>query len=716
MAILRITLKSDLCAGSGEATGVAVDKDLCISEAGLPSIPARRIKGCLREAAMQLQRCGCSEATKPNIETLFGTSTGVEGCLDLRDAVLPGTEAMEAWLKTGVPPQMKQAAAPLNVARIFTSVLGQTKLENGVAVDNTLRYTRVLNHYSALESDCETTLEASVFLRSEGDTSLAPLCSLLEKSCKALRHIGSLRNRGLGEIRAELLEKDTLIAEAPSFAKPQTDAPTGEPDTLIRYRVALNAPVTLPGCAEELNEIPARSVIGCAAAAYLRHGKAEDVLFRRLFLDGTVRWSALTPSVDGVRSVPTPLMLVRLKNEKRCHNLYASGSAEGSKQKTLDGSFAAPAENGFHVTAVRTHTVYHHSTGEDGTLYMQSALDAGMVYAGELRVPAALAETVKELLRKTSFAFGRSRSAQYASCSLLDEPEAAPIMNPLRATEPGAPIYAVLQSDLLLTSAQGLFEVGNGQIRAALATALGAENTPVEGKLDYCMYHHVGGYQATWQLQKPQLLTARGGSVFTFRSKGEKLPVWLTLGELPQEGFGLFRLYTEAEMRTLSEIADAPVDRKKTAFADSAPCQQLRSALLAAAMRAEIRDSAIRLHKSGGAPRLGKGTVGRLRLMLAEADSLSDLRKRVDTIKESDKSSENQTPQKKLAEELLTRVYGAAEQPSWDVLLSESPSGKPLLPLLRVDRFAWEKLMKNWKEPLDILLHLAHYEKAKGEE
>ena len=48
MASIRITLKSDLCAGSGEATGVAVDKDLCISQAGLPYIPARRLKSSER--------------------------------------------------------------------------------------------------------------------------------------------------------------------------------------------------------------------------------------------------------------------------------------------------------------------------------------------------------------------------------------------------------------------------------------------------------------------------------------------------------------------------------------------------------------------------------------------------------------------------------------------------------------------------------------------
>ena len=124
MAFIRITLKSDLCAGSGEATGVSVDKDLCISQSGLPYIPARRIKGCLRVAAKQLQNYDCPEATNPNIDALFGTNTGIEGCLDLRNAMLPGADAMERWLQSSVPNQLKSAATPLNVSRLFTYIRG----------------------------------------------------------------------------------------------------------------------------------------------------------------------------------------------------------------------------------------------------------------------------------------------------------------------------------------------------------------------------------------------------------------------------------------------------------------------------------------------------------------------------------------------------------------------------------------------------------------
>ena len=54
MDVIRITLRSDLCAGNGESRGNAVDIDIVLTADGLPRIPARRLKGCLRAAAEEL--------------------------------------------------------------------------------------------------------------------------------------------------------------------------------------------------------------------------------------------------------------------------------------------------------------------------------------------------------------------------------------------------------------------------------------------------------------------------------------------------------------------------------------------------------------------------------------------------------------------------------------------------------------------------------------
>ena len=64
---LIITLKSDLCAGSGYSYAGIIDNDICYDAFGIPYIAARRLKGCLREAA---ELIGLSEE---EICDLFGS-------------------------------------------------------------------------------------------------------------------------------------------------------------------------------------------------------------------------------------------------------------------------------------------------------------------------------------------------------------------------------------------------------------------------------------------------------------------------------------------------------------------------------------------------------------------------------------------------------------------------------------------------------------------
>ena len=722
MASIRITLRSDMCAGSGEATGLTVDNDLCMDSSGLPYIPARRIKGCLRQAARELEAAGCLPGREEQIEALFGNSTGREGCLVLRDAKLLGAEAMEDWLKTSVPEALKLAAAPLNVARQFTCVRGQTKLNNGVAEKGTLRYTRVMERYNTLDDKAETTLEAPVSFRLASETDDAvrkSLAELLRDCCCATRHMGTHRNRGLGHVRVELIGQSELEKGQRANKLQASEEDDGKKYS-IEYRIRLDAPVTLVGCAEELSEIPARSVIGCAAGAYLQGGSAEDAAFRDLFLNGTVRWSSLTPVVNGMRTDPTPLMMTYLKNEKQYKNLLAADPAEleGIKQKSAEGTYSARTENGFVITRVESRTLYHHSTGEDATLYTQSSLDAGMIYGGVVTLPARLKDMVVELLRNARFAFGRSRSAQYAACSLFGEPKAKELTDEKRASE-GA-VYVVLQSDLLLSGEDGVFETDDRHVRAALASALGLENELPDGKKDFCQYHTIGGYHSLWQLQRPQLPVTRGGSVYCFKSACGELPRQFTLGEYPQEGFGQCRIYTEAEMRSLETITTAPVDIRKAEDANGNWPGKLQSALIVSADREQFRAAVRKKYHDYSTNKkyrdqiIDRGMIGRLRLMLSEAADYSDLRKRTESIRQSDKNSERTVPNAERVAALLTSLYGENKsEPSFEPLLRDTPA---LWALTREDGAAMAQLRKRWwKEPLEMFLHLAYYgSNAKG--
>ena len=83
----------------------------------------------------------------------------------------------------------------------------------------------------------------------------------------------------------------------------------------ISYMIELLSEITLPGCEEMMTMIPARSVIGAMSAVYLKEQEADEE-FEDLFLNGKVRWSALTPVIQNRISTPVPNYVMKLKNAK----------------------------------------------------------------------------------------------------------------------------------------------------------------------------------------------------------------------------------------------------------------------------------------------------------------------------------------------------------------------------------------------------------------
>lgn len=616
MDVIRITLHSDLCAGNGESRGNAVDTDIVLTAAGLPRIPARRLKGCLRAAAGELAALG-DEAAAYTAE-LFGDKVGRQGCLWVGDAALPQEAAFTAWLK-----QNPAWADHSRVEQLYTDVRGQTRLKDGVADDGSLRFTRVLGQYDPLDKTKALVFEAPVRLENASPEAVR----LLEHCCAATRHMGTHRNRGLGNVRL------AYIRGAGKPAAPQNPALPDAGMVTLTYHVQLKMPLTLPGCGEQLTAIPARSVIGCLAGAYLRQGTAADAAFRQLFLDGTARWSPLTPVIGGEVSYPAPLALVYLKND----GVYANRCAETptGKQKTLSGVYTAPGKNGLLAASVPTITTYHHKhrdANSDATLYMQQAVQAGLVYGGTVTLPAALAGRAAALLGSLGVAAHRT------------------------------------------------------------------------GK-DYLLYYTIGGYNAMWQMQKPRRTAVCGGSVYSFTADEDAaLPAHFTpdTAEQVQEGFGCCRVLNQSEMAALTVERKAAVDTfDPTADGD---CEPLRRALMLQQAKEVMQTTAWNL-ANGKTCRLDTGALGRLRLMLAEADSLQDLRNRVKSIKTKNK--------REGADTLLKSLYGTDTTPALPAMLAAHPefAGEMAQSFPQLQ----QSIADCWKLPLESTIHLLYYRREKEE-
>lgn len=274
--VLIITLKSDLCAGSGYTYGGILDHDVCYDDMGLPYIPARRIKGCLREAA---EKIGIPQE---EIIRIFGESGSdrIRGVI-IENARLEHYEKLYQELKR-LPEDLKEYITPQSILEQFTVVRTQTKIgENGVAKDKSLRSFRSIKHYSPMEQQQEMKFFANikyVELKEEDITTFGQIV-------KALRNMGLNRNRGLGSVKCALEWKENSsegISPEKNKDKEQKiidldEIKEEEAVYQFSYKIKNKAPLVFNTEHNFSTEkyITGQTMLGYLAAAYLR--KEEKV-------------------------------------------------------------------------------------------------------------------------------------------------------------------------------------------------------------------------------------------------------------------------------------------------------------------------------------------------------------------------------------------------------------------------------------------------------
>lgn len=702
---LNISLESDICMGNGESKGNAIDRDICTTKEGIPYIPARRIKGCLRQTASFLRGHGYKNATASAVQKLFGDEYGTGGNLVIDDANienLAGLKAAIEELKNNPSKKyLKHTVIPENMKKIYTAVRGQTRLENGIKVNNTLRFTRVLTKNNPVFNENETVcFRAPVYLEDESEEQL----ELLKACCKGTRHLGTSRNRGLGNVSISLCEMNQLQSERKTEDFEPADSCMYE----MKYKIVLDSPVCVPVIEGIGTTIPARSVIGCLGGYYAKKQNGIDETFRHLFLDGTVMWSALTPVIDHEISAVVPTMLVKLKNDHgRIINCFAQKDTEWKKlkPKTMEAYFACPKKEqgeivGYKVAGVETHTQYHNNMSKE-TLYMQDAIDEGYVYGGTVIFEGKYYKKIVELLTNADMRFGRSRNVQYSNCRVTEIEKPVELLAENRKIAEDEKLYVILKADMIINKG-GIYLVDSNEIRKELAQVLNIEERG--SKPDYIHYTVVGGYNNMWQMPKPQLPAVKAGSVFCFDvNSNSMVPGEFFIGELQQEGFGRCEVITESEMAKRTEIESVDVDRQQFAT-DQNVTKNIEEKLMELIVRELLLKYAKDFKRNGETNKL---PVGRLRLMLSESDTYDTFLEGIGTMKTSDVSSESEG-KKKLCKEFVHSFYGE-EKVDWQRLLAESPQ---LYDTLKGDTALLENIEKKyWKLPLERKLHELHYDK-----
>ena len=521
---IRVELISDLCPASGNSFAGHIDTDICFDSQGLPYIPGKRLKGCLRECGLDILSVDDTDLGKFN--KLFGeTGSSVSEALNIDNGRLENYEDILSQIGD---------AHSTELADVYTSIRTRTRMKGGKAAPGTLRAARVLNQEQVYEFPVTLAPDTEGFL---------DLC------VKSLRSMGLNRSRGLGEVTCRLLDgtaaKNTVF-EIIDY---------GDQKALF-YNIKLREPVVMAersgkslGCEDY---IFGSTVLGIFAGRYvskknLRTENAhENSCFREIFLDGKVIFTAAMPSDSDNGKIynPAPITLRTDKLVKRLadESLKIAANEDGQPPicKTLGGYISI--ENGFvDRNLPEKVTFIHHARPEDkgkgradekdGAMYTYEALAEGQTFSGMIIGEEKHLKQLAVLFQDdNTLRIGRSRTAQYGKGIIRNSAPVKPTTDLILKNKDKFRLVAV--TPILLENDNGV----NTTALSVITSLLGDEFKIIRYA---CSETTVAGYNGKWLMPRQQERALKEGSVivFEYTGKGTTLKSGF-IGKRTGEGFG----------------------------------------------------------------------------------------------------------------------------------------------------------------------------------
>ncbi|MCD8149038.1 MAG: hypothetical protein LUE92_05615 [Clostridiales bacterium] len=536
---LRIELLSDMCVSDGGVYNSSLDTDICYDRYGFPFIPARRIKGCLRECGQEL----CDWGMKIPVKDLFGD----KGADTNRAKVRIGNAYPEHYNE--MVRQAKEYAGnlifhPQNVLDHFSYIRTQTAVDydTGVADPTSLRTIRVANKGLIFLADVD--FEDRYF-------------ESMSACCDTFTNIGIARTRGLGEIRATLTEN---IMEEKGGSDINRHAAYVPGAVRLDYELFLEEPVicksTNGGEARSLDYIDGSKILGLIAQEIRRQGGDFPAFMRK----GELFCSNAYPAVDGERCLEVPANYYSIKND---HQRYV----EKNSQESLPEEVGKLQLNMMKHCYVRVDSAgkllretvameerYHHRRPEDKSIgraaeeasggsrfYQMSSIEAGQRLAGYV---TGTAEQIQTIYRSFSglqeICLGYSHSSEYGKTQI--RVTGLQTETPIKTVEL-KDFMVKLESPAILYNDRAFYSTDIADLDAEIQAVLGVADTPARVKrMDrYVNYTTVGGYNVTWNMRKPTMEAFDKGTVLLYHLD-EPVPVTLPgqilIGERVSEGFG----------------------------------------------------------------------------------------------------------------------------------------------------------------------------------
>lgn len=652
---LKITLRSDLCVSDGGVYNGALDTEVCYDAYGFPFIPAKRLKGCLRECAVELADWG----RDIKIEELFGDKGAKRGCVRISDACLHDYEARKKEILENPDCVLYH---PQHILQRYAYIRTQTSVDYdlGVADDTTLRTMRVVKKGNVFFADveCEDHLYKD-----------------LEECCRVLLHMGIARTRGLGEIKCSL-EK---VQEKEDPVEAGELAPGANK---LWYTIYLDEPVIAKsingGESRTLDYIEGSKIIGIVAS---RIKAKKDADLAELLNKGPVQFSNAYITEGEERMLEAPGNFYSIKNEDSyfADKLYADGDDEETKGKQLNsmkhtyvgydsmGNFVkkdVEVENRYHHRRPEDKSIgrAHDEASGDSTFYQMSSIVAGQTFKGYIYGTPEQIKTIYEILKESrDVLIGYSRTAEYGKASIC-RIETEKVTEQKRD---GIKRFSIkLEAPAIIYGDQAMYSVCPKVLAEEIAAELGIpwKEIDEEHVAYYLKYTDVGGYNVTWGARKPVVTAFDKGTVVDITLKNDRtitIPENLALGERVLEGYG------EASFLPWEENGSYLRDWKDNEEEKQAGTVNVKDKELAKEICDELFDSFVKLYAVQMADSFDvkeaiRPTVSNMLLMSSEYKTIGEVKR---TVKDRyDRNLDKKKEKGQYAEDILKAVKDNGEK------------------------------------------------------
>lgn len=669
---IRIKLLSDLCTCSGETYNSIVDMDVVYDEYGIPYIPAKRIKGCIREAALEMVELGIIRDDQ--YEKIFGKEGYQSAKVSISNAYMKDYASTVSALKQC---KAKGLKSPQNVLSQYTSTRTQTAvdMETGVADDNSLRTLRVVNKGLIFEADCD--------IKCHGEEK-----EILKQAVSLVKHMGMSRTRGLGLVDLKLSEeKEEPIAHV-KIEKEQL----GEHNKL-HYQIHLKSALICKSA--QGNQADTQDYIAGSKVLGLLVGALGEEKYRELMKQGEdIRVTNAYIMNHGKRSIPGRISLQKEKDQSYDKNgemkvydmLFEKDIKKEIKDRQMSPARVDYMDENETVSGVTTEISYHHqrprdksigrATGkEDGSSFYQlCSISAGQNFSGYIYADRKQAEMILDAVENMgNVRMGYGRSSEFGAVDFeIDAVEKESI-------EPEIVHRAVitLASDVILYNENGALTTDLKVLKSYLEEGTGVQDIQIENP--FLQFVTIGGFNVKWRRRKPTFYALGKGSTFLISSEAgvdRNLLNREFIGERVQEGYGEIRV---------DEIADTPEVcirknmesnlQENKSFDDSADIiQRLLQSEFERRMQCLVRERLIRerkvLEKQSNAL---NAAVAKLRIIYKTEKSYADMWKQIEGIEDGEKNGlckkivsliDPEKIQKELQQE-MTAEYGMTLRSNW---------------------------------------------------